>query len=61
MDWEDIAGHAGVVKILKNMVAGGRVPHALLFTGPAGLGKIACRPYSGGGTVCVPAGSQAMR
>ena len=39
MHWEDIAGHSGVVKMLKNMVASDRVPHALLFTGPEGVGK----------------------
>ncbi|MDR3592679.1 MAG: DNA polymerase III subunit delta' [Negativicutes bacterium] len=39
MHWEDIAGHTGAVKMLKNMVVAARVPHALLFTGPAGLGK----------------------
>jgi DNA polymerase III subunit delta' len=39
MHWEDIAGHSGVVKMLKNMVASDRVPHALLFTGLEGVGK----------------------
>jgi len=39
MFWEDIAGHTGVIKILKNMLAENRIPHALLFAGPAGLGK----------------------
>lgn len=39
MRWDDITGHAGVVKMLKNMVADDRVPHALLFAGPAGVGK----------------------
>jgi DNA polymerase-3 subunit delta' len=40
MNWEAIAGHAGVKQILRNMVASDRVPHALLFTGPVGLGKM---------------------
>lgn len=40
MYWDDIAGHTGVINILQNMLASGRMPHALLFTGPAGIGKM---------------------
>ena len=40
MRWEEIAGHANVITILKNMMVSGRIPHSLLFSGPAGLGKM---------------------
>jgi len=52
MHWEDIAGHTGVVTILKNMLAGGRVPHALLFVGPAGLGKSLTAHVLAAGLLC---------
>ncbi|MDT8903680.1 DNA polymerase III subunit delta' [Anaeroselena agilis] len=38
--WEDIAGHDKVTAMLCNMLASGRMPHALLFEGPAGIGKL---------------------
>jgi len=34
-----IRGQARVVELLRRQVAQGRVPHAYLFTGPAGVGK----------------------
>lgn len=37
--WEDIAGHSEAVIMLRNMLARGRMPHALLFAGPSGVGK----------------------
>ncbi len=37
--WKDISGHAHVVELLKTHSASGRVPHAFLFAGGAGLGK----------------------
>jgi DNA polymerase III subunit delta' len=52
MDWTDIAGHAGVIKILKNMLISGRVPHALLFTGPTGLGKMLVARVFAAGLLC---------
>ncbi len=38
--WKDIAGHEGVTAMLRNMLSSGRMPHALLFVGPAGIGKM---------------------
>ncbi len=38
--WEDIAGHDGQTAMLRTMLATGRVPHALLFAGAAGIGKM---------------------
>lgn len=39
MPFSDIAGNRRVQGILKLALAHGRVPHALLFTGPRGVGK----------------------
>jgi DNA polymerase III, delta'' subunit len=38
--WETVAGHDDVAAMLRNMLISGRVPHALLFAGPAGIGKM---------------------
>ena len=35
----DVAGHEGAVRILDAALKTGRVPHALLFHGPSGVGK----------------------
>lgn len=40
MRWDDIAGHGDKITMLRNMLAAGRVPHALLFAGPPGVGKM---------------------
>lgn len=37
-DW-GVIGHTWAVELLKRSLAGGRVRHAYLFTGPAGVGK----------------------
>lgn len=37
--WKDIAGHARIKDLLKDYCITGRIPHALLFAGTAGLGK----------------------
>ena len=37
--WEDVAGHATAVSRLKGMVKTGKVPQAIMFTGPSGTGK----------------------
>jgi DNA polymerase III subunit delta' len=39
--WQDIIGHAGAMADLKRMHGGARMPHALIFAGPAGIGKYA--------------------
>lgn len=39
MQWTEIMGHTGNVHRLQLMLASGRMPHALLFCGPAGIGK----------------------
>ena len=37
--WDTVVGHAEAVAALREAVAGGRVAHAWLFTGPPGVGK----------------------
>lgn len=39
MPWAGIRGHDDVVETLRATIARGRFPHALLFVGPAGVGK----------------------
>jgi DNA polymerase-3 subunit delta' len=38
--WESVVGHDEAVAMLREAVAGGRVAHAWLFTGPPGIGKL---------------------
>ena len=37
--WDDVVGHAGEIRRLRKMLALERLPHALLFAGPDGIGK----------------------
>jgi DNA polymerase III subunit delta' len=39
MIWEKIRGHEGAINVLRRSAAAGRLPHALLFVGPPGVGK----------------------
>ena len=39
MPFSEILGHQRIVTTLRGMLATGRVPHALLFSGPRGVGK----------------------
>lgn len=39
MSWHSVRGHDQVVDALRAASAQGRLPHALLFVGPAGIGK----------------------
>lgn len=39
MTFADFVGNARVVRVLQRMLAGGRIPHALLFAGQKGVGK----------------------
>ena len=38
--WDMVVGHDEAVAVLKEVVAGERVTHAWLFTGPPGIGKL---------------------
>jgi len=39
--WEDIPGHSRIKDLLRGYCLSGKIPHALLFAGVAGLGKTA--------------------
>lgn len=39
MSWDEIVGHEENIKILQDILATDRIPHALLFAGPEGIGK----------------------
>lgn len=39
MSWHSVRGHDGVVESLRKAAAQGKLPHALLFVGPSGVGK----------------------
>jgi len=39
MIWDAIRGHSHTVDMFRRSVSRGRLPHALLFVGPAGVGK----------------------
>ena len=39
MPFSEFLGHERIVTVLRGMLASGRVPHALLFSGPRGVGK----------------------
>lgn len=40
MFWDEIVGHDENIKMLQTMLHAGRLPHALLFAGPDGIGKM---------------------
>ncbi|MHC4877705.1 MAG: DNA polymerase III subunit delta' [Planctomycetota bacterium] len=39
MNWDDLRGHGDQVTMLRRSIARGRLAHAYLFAGPAGVGK----------------------
>lgn len=39
MDWQSFIGNEQTISCLQRLLAGKRMPHALLFVGPAGVGK----------------------
>jgi DNA polymerase III subunit delta' len=41
MAWQNLRGHDRVVETLRSAAREGRFPHALLFVGPEGIGKLA--------------------
>ena len=50
--WEDVAGQDLITGMLQNMLAGDRVPHAILFTGPSGTGKMLLARLLAAGLLC---------
>lgn len=53
MRWNEIVGHADNINNLKAMLTAQRVPHALLFTGPDGIGKTSAAKTFAAGLLCV--------
>lgn len=52
MEWSDIVGHDQVIAGLKALLTTGRFPHALLFHGPAGVGKFTTARIMAAGALC---------
>ncbi len=50
--WQEIIGHDTNVKIIRAMLLADKVPHALLFTGPAGVGKSLAGTLLAAGILC---------
>ncbi|MDF2876270.1 MAG: holB: polymerase delta subunit [Sporomusa sp.] len=52
INWNEIIGHEASVRILRGMLLADRMPHALLFTGPAGIGKSLAGKLLAAGILC---------
>lgn len=39
MNWNDMIGHAEIIKRLRSTIASDQFPHAVIFSGPRGVGK----------------------
>lgn len=52
MQWNEIIGHTDNINVLKALLENGRVPHALLFAGPEGIGKAAAAGVFAAGLLC---------
>lgn len=50
--WESLAGHRAQIKELTTLLREGRLPHALLFTGAAGIGKKLCGQILAAAILC---------
>lgn len=56
MQWNEIVGHDDNINALKAMLENGRVPHAMLFAGPEGVGKAAVANVFAAGLLCTGGG-----
>ena len=52
MNWDKVVGHQDAVTIVKAMLSTGKMPHALLFAGPAGIGKKLLAQLVAAGILC---------
>lgn len=52
MQWNNVIGQPNAVSLCKAMLSSGKLPHALLFTGPAGIGKSLTAKLLAGGILC---------
>jgi len=58
MNWDEVIGQKDAVGIVKAMLATGRIPHALLFSGPAGIGKALTATIMAAGILCTAGGEK---
>lgn len=58
MKWTDIVGHVENIKMLRYMESSGQVPHALLLTGPRGIGKFMTASVLAAALLCTAAESK---
>ena len=49
---DEIVGNASAVALLRRALATGRLPHAMLFQGPAGVGKGTVARWVAGAILC---------
>jgi DNA polymerase-3 subunit delta' len=52
MKWTDIIGHKDHVAMLRHMESSNRMPHAILFAGPNGIGKSMVAKVLGAALLC---------
>lgn len=52
LNWDEVIGHQQTVDMLKTMLTTGNIPHALLFAGPAGVGKSLTAQVLAAGILC---------
>ncbi len=58
MNWDEVIGHQDAVAVLKAMLSTGNIPHALLLTGPAGIGKSLAARLVAAGILCSASGDK---
>lgn len=50
--WADIIGHSQTISMLRRMLQSGDIQHAMLFTGPDGVGKVTVAKIMAAGILC---------
>lgn len=50
--WHEIIGHSQTIDMLKRMLQSGDIQHAMLFTGPEGVGKFTVAQILAAGIMC---------
>lgn len=58
MQWNEIVGHTDNINSLRAMMAAERVPHALLFAGPDGVGKAVAAKIFAASLLCTGASAK---
>jgi len=52
MNWTDIVGHVDNIKMLRHMESRRSIPHAVLLSGPSGIGKFMVASVLGAALLC---------